>query len=85
MTLQLVVKGITTFSGPCMQVDILVNNGGRSQRAWIKDTALDVDRDMVELNVLGQISLTKAVLPYMRERKSGLVMVNSSVTGKMGQ
>ena len=67
-----------------MQVDVLVNNGGRSQRAWIHDTALQVDQDMVNLNVLGQISLTKMVLPYMRQRKSGLIMVNSSVTGKMG-
>ena len=67
-----------------MQVDVLVNNGGRSQRAWIRDTALQVDQDMVELNVLGQISLTKTILPFMRQRKSGLVMVNSSLAGKMG-
>lgn len=65
------------------RIDILVNNGGRSQRAWIKDTDIDIDHDMFKLNVLGQISLTKAALPIMRQQKSGTVMVNSSVAGKM--
>ncbi|ELU14700.1 hypothetical protein CAPTEDRAFT_176950 [Capitella teleta] len=65
------------------RIDILVNNGGRSQRAWIKDTDIGIDRDMFNLNVLGQISLSKEVLPIMRQQKAGTVMVNSSVAGKM--
>lgn len=76
-----VIQNPSRFS----QIDVLVNNGGRSQRAWIKDTSLEVDRDMLDLNVLGQISLTKAVLPFMQKQKSGMVMVNSSIVGKMGK
>ena len=69
----------------CFQIDILVNNGGRSQRALIEDTDLAVDRAMIELNTLGTISLTKAVLPHFKKRKSGHVVVTSSVAGKMGE
>ncbi|XP_060077883.1 dehydrogenase/reductase SDR family member 7-like [Ylistrum balloti] len=65
-------------------IDVLVNNAGRSQRAeWMK-TALQVDRDMLELNVLGVLSLSKLVLPHMAERKSGHIVNVSSVAGKLG-
>ncbi|XP_069116277.1 dehydrogenase/reductase SDR family member 7-like [Argopecten irradians] len=65
-------------------IDILVNNAGRSQRAmWLK-TSLQVDRDMLELNVLGVLSLSKLVLPYMEKRGSGHIVNISSVAGKLG-
>ncbi|XP_033734584.1 dehydrogenase/reductase SDR family member 7-like [Pecten maximus] len=65
-------------------IDVLVNNAGRSQRAeWLK-TSVQVDRDMLELNVLGVLSLSKLVLPYMIERGSGHIVNISSVAGKLG-
>ena len=66
------------------QIDILVNNGGRSQRALIEETDLDVDKALIDLNVLGTLSLTKAVLPHFAARKAGHVVVTSSVAGKIG-
>ncbi|KAJ8308827.1 hypothetical protein KUTeg_013701 [Tegillarca granosa] len=67
------------------QVDILVNNAGRSQRAeWIS-TSLEVDREMLELNVMGVLSLTKKVLPHMVKRKEGHIVNMSSVAGKFGK
>lgn len=66
------------------QVDILVNNAGRSQRALITETSLDVDREVLELNTLGPLSLTKLVLPHMISRNSGQIVAVSSVVGKMG-
>lgn len=65
-------------------VDVLVNNAGRSQRALWANTSLDVDRQMLELNTLGPLSLTKAVLPHMAARKSGHIAVVSSIVGLMG-
>ncbi|XP_046579945.1 dehydrogenase/reductase SDR family member 7-like [Haliotis rubra] len=66
------------------QIDILVNNAGRSQRAeWVK-TSVVVDREMLETNVLGPLSLTKAVLPDMIARRDGHIVVMSSVAGKVG-
>ncbi|XP_048733857.2 dehydrogenase/reductase SDR family member 7-like [Ostrea edulis] len=65
------------------KIDILVNNAGRSQRALFEETSLDVDRGVLELNVLGVLSLTKQVLPHMLQRKEGHIVVNSSIAGKV--
>ena len=67
-----------------MKVDILVNNAGRSQRAWLEKTSLEVDRALLDLNVVGPISLTKAVLSHMIERHEGQIVVVSSILGKIG-
>src|SRR5665647_2934449 len=47
------------------RIDLLLNIGGISQRALIKDTPLWLDRRIMEINYFGTIALTKAVLPYM--------------------
>ncbi|XP_046567150.1 dehydrogenase/reductase SDR family member 7-like [Haliotis rubra] len=66
------------------QIDCLVNNAGRSQRAlWMK-TSLEVDKECLELNTLGPLSLTKLVLPQMVQRKQGQVVVVTSIAGKFG-
>ena len=49
------------------------------------DTEQAVDKAMLDLNVLGTISITKAVLPHMVEQKEGAVIFMSSVAGKMGE
>ncbi len=67
-----------------MQIDVLVNNAGRSQRATAAQTKLEVDRALLELNTLGTIGLTKAVLPHLLEQKDGSIVVISSVAGKLG-
>ncbi|XP_078591701.1 dehydrogenase/reductase SDR family member 7-like [Branchiostoma floridae x Branchiostoma japonicum] len=63
------------------RIDVLVNNSGRSQRSAFWQTSLAGDRHILELNVLGQVSLTKAVLPHMMERGEGQIMVTSSLSG----
>ncbi len=65
-------------------IDILVNNGGVSQRATAMESSMDSFRQIMEINVFGTIGLTKAVLPYMVEQKSGHIVVISSVMGKIG-
>lgn len=66
------------------QIDILVNNAGRSQRASWADISLEVDRQMLETNVLGVLSLTRCVLPHMIQRRAGHIVITSSVAGKLG-
>ena len=68
-----------------VQVDVLVNNGARGQLAWMKETPLEVDRVILELNLVGTISITKAVLPYMLQQQGGDIVVVSSLSGKMGK
>ncbi|XP_078000749.1 dehydrogenase/reductase SDR family member 7-like [Glandiceps talaboti] len=65
------------------QIDILVNNAGRSQRSLAVETSFDVDKELIKLNFLGPVSLTKAVLPHMIARKSGHIVVTSSIAGKI--
>ena len=62
-----------------------MNNAGRSQRALITDTRLEVDRALLELNTLGTISMTKAVLPHMIEQLEGTIVIMSSIAGKLGK
>lgn len=66
------------------QIDMLINNAGVSQRSWCVDTDLEVYRRIFEIDVFGQISLTKAVLPHMLRRNSGHLAITSSVAGKIG-
>ena len=65
-------------------VDILVNNGGISQRATVLESSLEVDRKVMETNFFGTITLTKLVLPKMVENKGGHFVVISSIVGKFG-
>lgn len=66
------------------KIDILVNNAGVSQRSLVKDTMIDVDRKIMEIDHFAVVALTKAVLPHMMQRKSGLIIAISSVAGKIG-
>ena len=49
------------------------------------ETSLDVQRSILELNTLGTISLTQAVVKKMQAQKDGLIVVVSSITGKLGE
>ncbi|MFN6015118.1 MAG: SDR family oxidoreductase [Flavobacteriales bacterium] len=66
------------------RIDVLINNGGLSQRSKASETGLEVDRRIMEINYFGNIALTKAVLPYMTAQKSGHIIVISSISGKFG-
>lgn len=66
------------------RVDLLINNAGISQRSYCIDTDMAVYRRILEVDVLGQTALTKAVLPHMYERGSGHIAITSSVAGKIG-
>ncbi|CAH3154884.1 unnamed protein product, partial [Porites evermanni] len=66
------------------KVDILVNNGGRTQVSLIRKTSLEVERALLGLNTVGTISLTKAVLPHMIKRREGQIVFVSSIFGKFG-
>ncbi|MEE9372065.1 MAG: SDR family oxidoreductase [Saprospiraceae bacterium] len=65
-------------------IDILVNNAGISQRSLVKDSSLAMDKKVMDVNFFGNIGLTRALLPHMLERKSGAIVVTSSVAGKLG-
>jgi short-subunit dehydrogenase len=65
-------------------IDMLINNGGISQRAFAVDSKMETIRKVMEVNFFGTVALTKAVLPHMIAQKSGHIVVISSVMGKIG-
>lgn len=65
-------------------VDILINNGGISQRSQVAVTQLSVDRRIMEVNFFGAVALTKYLLPHFIARKQGHYVNVTSITGKFG-
>ncbi|MEQ8904271.1 SDR family oxidoreductase [Ekhidna sp.] len=62
-------------------VDILINNGGISQRDTILNTSLEVDRKLMEVNYFGAVTLSKLLLPDMVKRKNGHHVIVTSTVG----
>ena len=80
-TLRLCAEAAVQLFG---HVDILINNGGISQRSLVNETSLDVDRRIMEVNYFAPVALTKYLLPHFISRKSGHIVNISSLTGKFG-
>ncbi|XP_041809917.1 dehydrogenase/reductase SDR family member 7 [Chelmon rostratus] len=66
------------------RIDVLINNGGRSQRSLFMETSVDVYQALMELNFLGTVSITQQVLPHMTQQGSGSIVTVSSVVGLAG-
>ena len=66
------------------KIDCLYQVGGISQRSFVEDTSLEVDRKIMEVNFFGTIALVKAVLPSMIKSGGGYLAVTSSIVGKFG-
>ncbi|WP_459549579.1 SDR family oxidoreductase [Nocardia sp. X0981] len=70
--------GIEEFGAGLGPVDVLVNNAGESQSGPIEELPGDAITRIFQLNVFGPVRLTQLVLPGMRERGYGrIVMVGS--------
>jgi len=65
-------------------IDYLIVNGGVSQRSFVFETPIEIDRKLMEINYFGNIAITKAVLPYMIKQQSGHIITVSSIVGKFG-
>jgi dehydrogenase/reductase SDR family protein 7B len=66
------------------RIDGVMHCAGMSQRSMVCDTIPEVDRRLMEVNFFGPVQLTKAVLPSMLARRSGTIVVVSSLAGKFG-
>lgn len=74
-------EAIDTLRSRGIVPDLLINNAGVSQRDEAVDTDFSIDRTIMEVNYLGAVHLTKAVLPEMIKRGEGTVAVVSSIAG----
>jgi dehydrogenase/reductase SDR family member 7B len=66
------------------KIDALYQFGGISQRSFVSETPLFVDRKIFEVNYFGTIALTKVILPEMIKTGGGHIAVTSSIVGKFG-
>ena len=64
-------------------VDLVIQNGGISQRGTAAESSEAVIRRIMEVNFFGNVLLTKQVLPELRKTK-GQILVISSIAGKFG-
>lgn len=64
------------------KIDILINCGGISQRSLVMDTDMSVYQRLVNIDYLGTVAITKAVLPIFVKQKSGHFGVITSIMGK---
>ncbi len=62
-------------------IDVLVNNAGLGYMAVVEELKMEDMRQQFETNVFGVLRVTQAVLPHMRERRSGRILMVSSVAG----
>ncbi|MCK0152382.1 SDR family oxidoreductase [Alcanivorax sp. S6407] len=65
------------------KLDVMIHNGGISQRSLVADTELAVDRRIMEVNFFGAVALTKALLPLFREQGQGRFVVITSLVGEL--
>lgn len=66
------------------KIDVLVNNAGYGLLSTVEDGTDEEMFDQFNVNVFGLLRVTREVLPYMRENRSGIIINISSFLGKMG-
>lgn len=65
-------------------VDVLINNGGVSQRSLAVDTSEEMIRNLMEINYFSHVLITQKLLPCMIAKGGGHIAVTSSISGKFG-
>lgn len=64
-------------------IDVLVNNAGLAPVTVVEETPLEVFQQAMETNFFGMLRCIQAVLPFMRQRRTGLIINISSMAGKL--
>jgi NAD(P)-dependent dehydrogenase (short-subunit alcohol dehydrogenase family) len=62
-------------------IDVLINNAGVGYMAVVEELRVSDLRRQFETNLFGVLSVTQAVLPHMRQRRKGRILMMSSVAG----
>ena len=64
-------------------IDVLVNNAGYGHEGTIEESSMEDLRQQFEVNFFGAVATIKAVLPFMRQRRSGRILNITSMGGLM--
>ncbi|MEM7216255.1 MAG: SDR family oxidoreductase [Pseudomonadota bacterium] len=74
-----VAQGISRFG----KIDVLLNNAGYGAYGALEAFSMERIRRQFDTNVIGLMEVTKAVLPHMRENRSGTIINISSIGGQI--
>ena len=77
-------QGINEILEQTDQIDVLINNAGVGSNAVIEDVDIESDKSVFETNFWGVVRCIQAVLPTMRQQKSGHIIQVSSIAGRVG-
>lgn len=77
-TIEIAVKAAIEKFG---RIDVLINNAGYGQLGWFENTTEEQVRSQFETNVFGTMNVTRAVLPHLRQQRSGYIFTVTSVAG----
>jgi short-subunit dehydrogenase len=79
-----IIQAVGQVQATYPRIDILVNNGGITQRSLLLDTSEEVARRIMEVDFWGHVALTQQILPFMIKTGGGKIVVISSLTGLFG-
>ncbi len=79
-----ITKAVSTVIAKAGRLDILINNAGAGITGPLEEIPEAEIKANFEINLFGPIQMIKAVLPQMREQKSGLIINVTSIAGYMG-
>lgn len=77
-------KAVEVIIGEKKRIDVLVNNAGFFLVGCLEDLTIPDLKDQFETNFFGVVRMIQAVLPTMRNQKSGIIVNVSSVAGRIG-
>ena len=78
-------RGVAAIVQDAGRIDAVVHFAGMGLRGFFEDLSMQEIRQLYDVNVFGIMEVTQAVLPYMRERRSGRIVIVASAAGRMGE
>ena len=78
-------RTVDTIIREAGRIDAVVHFAGMGLRGFLEDLSMQEIRQLYDVNVFGIMELTQAVLPHMRQRKSGRIVITASAAGRMGE
>jgi len=78
-------RTVDTIIREAGRIDAVVHFAGMGLRGFFEDLSMQEIRQLYDVNVFGIMELTQAVLPHMRARRSGRIVITASAAGRMGE